>query len=210
LYVQIVEALSTSSTKSLRALKTGKDERGRDYALPSEVCEINPASPVGQATRRISKTRSHSMPALHRKGKTMMKARRTRRKGKLAITSPSLAKIRGPSRNNPEIPILCTLASAHEKGMETKLVLRKIRRKFYPELSKVDVEAVYPSGKKVFETVVKFAKKHLVEKGEIYPVGSNGLQIGIWKPTPKGCERAFLEGERWHPEFGEYNALMPA
>jgi len=95
--------------------------------------------------------------------------------------------------------------------MKTKFVLKKIRREYYPELSRMDIEAVYAeSRKKVFESIVKFAKKHLVEKREIYLAGSDGIEIGIWKPTPKGCERAFLYGERWQPEFKEYAAFLPS
>ncbi len=84
-----------------------------------------------------------------------------------------------------------------------------MRRKYYPKLSSEDLEARYQnSGKKVTDSIIKFAKKHLVLKGEIQPIGLD-CEMGKWKITPLGLERTLKEDGVWTPKYSEYLAYVP-
>ena len=92
---------------------------------------------------------------------------------------------RSPARSSPEIPILCVLSESHLSGVRTKFVLEEVKSKWYRELTATDLRAVYSESKKnVVETVIKFSRKNLVEKGQLYPATEDS--IGIWKPTVTG------------------------
>jgi hypothetical protein len=94
--------------------------------------------------------------------------------------------------------------------MPTAEVLREVKEKWFPALDADDLRAVYPeSKKKVVDTVVKFARKHLVAKGQIYPVGSEN-PVGTWKATSSGIERAFKDQEGWHARYVEVHSLIEA
>ena len=81
--------------------------------------------------------------------------------------------------------------------------------KFYPALSFEDLEARYQkSGKKIVDSVIKFAKKHLVLRSEVYAV-DRGCKRGIWRITPIGLERMLKEESDWIPKFSEYLGYVP-
>jgi len=92
--------------------------------------------------------------------------------------------------------------------MPTAAVLREVREKWYPALDAEDLSAIYPeSRKKVVDTVVKFARKHLVAKGQVY-APSEENPVGTWHATSKGIERAFTEREGWLPRYVEVHSLI--
>ncbi len=68
-------------------------------------------------------------------------------------------------------------------------------------------ESVYSESKKnVVETVIKFSRKNLVEKGQLYPATEDS--IGIWKPTVTGIARAQKEAGNWEPKYVEIQSMI--
>jgi len=53
--------------------------------------------------------------------------------------------------------------------------------------------------KKIVDSVIKFAKKNLVMKGQVFPPGKDP-PFGTWKITRKGCERAAMYRNSWSPK----------
>ena len=137
---------------------------------------------------------------------TIFQRRAKKQKRMQALT---LVKVRGPARRNPEIPILCVLSRSPKLGLRCKFVREQVKRKYYPILSGDDLEARYQnSGKKVTDSVIKFAKKHLVLKGQVYAIGPD-CEMGTWKITPQGVERLLKEENTWIPKYSEYFAYVP-
>jgi hypothetical protein len=135
--------------------------------------------------------------------------RRARKQEQLQAFSEHLIRIHGPSRRNPEIPILCVLSRSPKLGLECRFVREELKRKYYPALRPEDLEARYKeSGKKIVDSVVKFAKKHLVLRGEVYEVGRT-CKRGIWRITPIGLERMLKEESTWVPKLSEYLGYVP-
>ena len=135
--------------------------------------------------------------------------RRARKQEQLQAFSEHLIRIRGPSRRNPEIPILCVLSRSPKLGVECRFVREELKRKFYPALSLEDLEARYQkSGKKIVDSVIKFAKKHLVLRGEVYEVGRT-CKRGTWQITALGLERMLKEKSAWVPKLSEYLGYVP-
>ena len=121
----------------------------------------------------------------------------------------TLVKVQGPARRNPEIPILCVLSKSPKLGVECRFVREELKRKYYPALSFEALEARYQkSGKKIVDSVIKFAKKHLVLRGEAYEVGRT-CKRGTWRITPIGLERMLKEENAWVPKFSEYLGYVP-
>jgi hypothetical protein len=119
------------------------------------------------------------------------------------------AKTRAPARSSPEIPILCTLAKAPTLGQPTKVVLKEVENRWFRELTDIDLKAVYPeSKKKIVETIIKFSRKNLVVKGEIYPISEENF--GTWRATARGIERALKEGGSWIPKYVEIDSMIEA
>lgn len=117
------------------------------------------------------------------------------------------ATTRSPARSSPEIPILCVLSESHLSGVRTKFVLEEVKSKWYRELTATDLRAVYSESKKnVVETVIKFSRKNLVEKGQLYPATEDS--IGIWKPTVTGIARAQKEAGNWEPKYVEIQSMI--
>jgi hypothetical protein len=130
---------------------------------------------------------------------------RRNRKKKIFVS----AKTRAPARSSPEVPVLSVLARSPVLGQQTKLVLREVESKWFKELSKEDLKAVYPgSKKKIVETIIKFSRKNLVVKGEIHPVSEENF--GTWRATAKGIERALKEGGNWAPKYLEIDSTVEA
>jgi hypothetical protein len=55
--------------------------------------------------------------------------------------------------------------------------------------------------------VIKYARKNLVMKGEIYPAGED-KPAGIWIATPGGLERILREGSGWTPRYANHDAII--
>lgn len=139
--------------------------------------------------------------------------RRRRRRRKLTsreeeeIYGDQIVTIKAPARDNAEVPILLIL-SGNPNGVRTREVVSQVKREWYKALSLDDFTAVYPkSGKRVVDTIIKFSRKHLVLKGQVYSVGVASKQ-GIWKATQLGLERAGRARDIWTPKYSEYRALL--
>jgi len=114
---------------------------------------------------------------------------------------------RAPACSACEIPILSTLSKAAETGMLTKVVIKEVSTKWFSRLSEDDRNARYPeSRKKITQTIIKFARKNLVMKGEIFPVG--GVPLGIWRATQKGLERGLREKDGWRARYSLHDSVI--
>jgi len=137
----------------------------------------------------------------------------TRRKvgQRLALPSPVTTKkarreryistrTRAPVHSSCEIPILSVLLKSPSLELPTKVVVKEVVGKWLRELTSTDLGAVYPQSKrKVVETIIKYSRKNLVGKGEIYPAGVENL--GIWKATKAGMDRVANEEDKWAPKY---------
>jgi hypothetical protein len=110
-----------------------------------------------------------------------------------------------PKGSNAEIPVLAVLSQS-TSGMRTVLVLKEVRGpKWYPKLTATDLQARYANSRKnCVDTSIKFAKKHLVVKGEAYPP-SHENPFGIWRISPKGMERLRKERDSWVAKYATYS-----
>jgi len=125
------------------------------------------------------------------------------------VQSLTLVKVLGPARGSPEIPILKVLSKSPKLGLRCKFVREQVKREYYPKLSREDLEARYQnSGKKVTDSVIKFAKKHLVLRGQVYAIGPD-CEMGTWKISSLGLERLLREENTWIPKYSEYLAYVP-
>jgi len=80
--------------------------------------------------------------------------------------------------------------------LKTGQVLNELRSPNWlgGELGEDDLIAVYEkSHKKIFDSIVKYSRKELVAKHELYPIGE-ACEFGEWKITELGKERAWREG----------------
>ncbi len=92
--------------------------------------------------------------------------------------------------------------------MPTRSVIQEVRNGKWFKLSYDDLRGRYPgSKKKIVDSVVKFARKNLVMKGEVFPVGE-GNPIGIWKITAKGADMAQIRSAFWKPRYSTHDALV--
>jgi len=134
------------------------------------------------------------------------KSNTTRAKTKVIVRISAKA----PAASSPEIPILCVLSKAPESGLTTKFVLQEVKsKKWFSRLDDDDCSARYPgSKKKIVDSVIKFARKNLVIKGDIYPAGEGGKPIGVWRITPKGADKAELLRALWTPRYAVHDALI--
>ena len=79
---------------------------------------------------------------------------------------------------------------------------------WFKELSETDLSGVYEESKKgIVDTVIKYACKHLIQKGELY-APSEENPIGTWRATPKGMKRAQSEEEGWTPTYVQVSAMI--
>jgi hypothetical protein len=129
-----------------------------------------------------------------------------RKKKSMVVARRVVARL--PSRNAAEVPILLILAHAPGGEMRTKSVLNEIRcGKWFEELTTEDKEVVYEKSRKnVFDSIVKFSKKVLVIEKQVCPVG-DATEVGVWKITQSGVERANKEGADWRPTFSLHEAI---
>jgi len=115
-------------------------------------------------------------------------------------------RVKTPARNASEMPILLTLAQAPAYSMRTKVVLEQVKKYF--ELDKEDLEARYPKSQQfVVNTIIKFSRKQLVSKKQLYPIGEE-CQLGTWKLTPLGLRRARDAAVNWQPRYAYRNAIL--
>lgn len=79
-------------------------------------------------------------------------------------------------------------------------VLREVV-KWFPELTEEDKNARYPeSKKKIVPSVVKWSKKNLILRGEIFPPRVAN-EPGVWELTQKGLARAKNEAAGWNARY---------
>ena len=126
-----------------------------------------------------------------------------RNKAKKILTR---VKAKVPTCSSCEIPILSILSRAPE-GMPTKVVLNSVLE-WFDRLEEDDRNARYlASRKKIVETIIKYARKNLVIKNEIFPPGEKN-PIGTWRATGRGLERAVKEREGWRPRYTIRDAVL--
>jgi hypothetical protein len=117
---------------------------------------------------------------------------------------------KAPKRGSPEVPILAILARSPETGTRTRIVLQEVERLWFRALDADDLKAVYPGSKKrVVQTVVKYARKHLIGKGEIFPPSEEN-PVGYWRATEKGILRAINEQGSWMPSYADVASMIEA
>ncbi len=125
-------------------------------------------------------------------------------KGSRAKRAKTTTRVRSKAQtaSTCEIPILSVLSNAPVNGVSTRQVLQEVRSsKWFSELDDDDRRARYPKSKKtIVDSIIKFAKKNLVLKGEIYAV-SEDKPLGIWRITQKGLIRSAMEGNNWSPRY---------
>jgi hypothetical protein len=120
------------------------------------------------------------------------------------------AKTRAPAGSGPELPILSILSRSPTSGIRTHVVLNEVKTKWFPELTLTDTNAVYPeSKKKIVDSVIKFAKKHLIIKGQVFPPSTEN-PVGIWRITPLGIQMALKNTGNWVPKYTDVHSLMEA
>ena len=118
------------------------------------------------------------------------------------------AKTRAPASTSPEVAILSILSKAPTDGVRTRAVLKEVKTKWFSELTPTDNNAIYPeSKKKIVDSVIKFAKKHLIIKGQVFPPSVEN-PVGIWRITSTGIERALKEAGNWRPKYTEARSLI--
>jgi hypothetical protein len=115
---------------------------------------------------------------------------------------------RAPSRNSGEVPILILLSQSPSGEMRTKDVLEQLKNgHWFEELSESDLRTVYEkSHKNLFDSIAKFSRKTLVTKKELFHIGPE-VEMGVWKITRSGIERAQKEGPGWSPTYAMHQAL---
>lgn len=122
-----------------------------------------------------------------------------------------LTKIRAkaPASSSCELPILWALSNHKTNGIRANEVIKQVKNLF-DELDEDDLRARYPSSeKRITDSVIKFSKKNLTLKGQIYPVGEDALPIGLWKITRKGSERAAMVSEdEWKAKYSIHDAIL--
>jgi len=93
--------------------------------------------------------------------------------------------------------------------MPTKTVLQELKSaQWFGKLSDDDRSALYAkSRRRVVDSVIKFSRKNLVIRNEIYPVGQ-GMPTGTWKATKKGLERFAKEKEGWIARYRIHDAIL--
>lgn len=88
-----------------------------------------------------------------------------------------------PSVKYIELPLLQEIEAAGGKAKPSELYGKVVRH--FPQLTSADREATHPiSGAIIWENRVRWARQHLVNKGEI-----DASVYGIWKITEKGKAR---------------------
>jgi len=116
---------------------------------------------------------------------------------------------RAPKHSSCEIPILSVLTKSPILGVRTDVVLKEVEAKWFKELTTSDLGAVYPeSRRKVVDTIIKFSRKNLVEKGQIHPAGEENF--GIWNVTQAGIDRAMKESGNWIPKYVKILSMIEA
>jgi hypothetical protein len=113
-----------------------------------------------------------------------------------------LSTVRAPSWRNAEIPRLEVLSKSPNGASTTKGVLRQVQRRY--NFSQKDLAGRYAiSGSSVVDTIIKYARKNLVMRNEVFASGVK-CTVGEWKITRKGKERALRECSEWAPKYSHY------
>ncbi len=133
-------------------------------------------------------------------------ARVRTKKRKRTVERSVIARL--PARCAAEVPILLLLSGSPHGEMTTKSVLYELRNgKWFSELRTEDKEVVYEKSRKnALDTILKFLKKSLVLKKQVFPVGE-ASEVGVWKITESGIDRARKEGASWRATYSEHHTI---
>jgi hypothetical protein len=140
-----------------------------------------------------------------RKNLTLRKVERPKKPAKIIVR----VKSRAPACSSCEIPILHVISKDTINGVRTRDVIQEVRgEKWFGGLNDDDRQARYPSSKKkIVDSVIKYARKNLTLKGDIFPVG-RGSSLGAWKITQKGLERVVMHARDWSPRYSTHDAVI--
>jgi len=114
---------------------------------------------------------------------------------------------KSPTASSAEIPILRVLSVAPQNRLRANAVIREIGEsvKWFDKLTKDDLAARYPSSKrKIFEIIIRYARKNLILDGMLFPPGT---PPGIWEITSKGLER-IRNNENWQPKYSVHDGII--
>jgi hypothetical protein len=115
---------------------------------------------------------------------------------------------KAPTSTSPEIPILSVLSKVPETGIQASAVIKEVSMKWFEGLDENDRKSKYPSSKRrIVESIIKFSKKNLVMKDEVYPL-NEGVPLGVWRITKKGMERLAREKDGWTPRYRIHEAIF--
>jgi hypothetical protein len=115
--------------------------------------------------------------------------------------------VKAPVCTACELPILTVLRESPDSGIEAKAVIREVI-KWFDRLDEQDVNARYEkSRKKITQSIIKYAKKNLALKAQIYQAGE-GKPIGIWRITEKGSQRVAKDKDAWMPKYHTHDAVI--
>ncbi len=155
--------------------------------------------------KQQSQTREDMEPE-RTESQSQMSVKSDKAKRSTKITVQIRAK--APASSSCQIPILSVLSKAPVNGMLARDVLKQVKGLF-GDLEEDDLAARYPSSKKkITDTVIKFCKKNLAMKNQIYQTGHEGIPIGIWKITRIGQARAAMEIGGWKPRYTRHDAIL--
>jgi hypothetical protein len=114
---------------------------------------------------------------------------------------------KSPTSSCAEIPILHVLSHAPENGLPARAVIKEVAEsgKWFSKLDEDDLAARYEnSRRRIVEIVLRYSRKNLVAKGQIYPPG---IRPGIWQITQKGLER-ISRNDNWRAKYSVHAAIM--
>ena len=131
--------------------------------------------------------------------------RSTRSRQKLVVQ----VRAKAPACKSCELPILKILSREPETGMRAKVVIQEVSSaKWFPLLDEDDQDARYVSSrKKITPTVIRWARENLALQGEICGIG-NGGEVGVWKATMKGLDRAKEGVDGWRAEYSVHDVIL--
>lgn len=113
---------------------------------------------------------------------------------------------KAPTSSSCELPILKILSSAKDHQLSAREVIVEILSNgdWFDDLTEDDLQARYPnSRRKIVETRIKFARKNLTLKNQLYPCDeTRDHPLGIWQIADDGLDRLKKNGdEEWKPKY---------
>ena len=142
----------------------------------------------------------HSANQIKSNRKVESKKRRKKQRLWRHITSSA------PTSTSCEIPILVTLLEGRSGfRLSAKKVIEELtitsRQRWFPELNEEDLQARHSSSKrKIVEIAIRFARKNLELKEELYPL-SDKHPAGLWEVSMKGKMSLSVWANRGHDQW---------